>query len=60
LHLTDGREFSVDHPEFMAQLLGGRTIFVATGEEAFEIIDILMVTSIEVGNGKKNGRRRRS
>jgi len=60
LHLTDGREFRVKHPEFMMQLPGGRTIHVATGDESFEVIDVLLVTSIESGNGKKNGRRRRN
>ncbi len=52
MHLTDGREFRVDHPEFMARFPDGRTIFVVTGEEAAETIDVLMITSISsVSNG---------
>ena len=53
VHLADGRSFDVEHPEFLASIRGGRTIIVFTGGEGFEIIDLLLVTSLEVGNGKR-------
>jgi hypothetical protein len=53
VHLADGRSFDVEHPEFLASTRGGRTIIIFTGGEGFEIIDLLLVTSLEVVNGKQ-------
>lgn len=50
MHLTDGREFRVDHPEFMARFPDGRMIFVVTGEDSAETINILLITSISSAN----------
>lgn len=58
LKLADGSRVRVKSPEFMYVFPSGRTILVATGQEAHEIIDVLMVTSIEVGNGHAKLRRR--
>ena len=52
LHLADGRTIQVRHPEFLAQSPGGRIVNVATGDHSFEWIDLLLVTSIEIGNGE--------
>jgi hypothetical protein len=52
IHLGDGRSFSVRHPEVLAILGSGRTILVATGDEDWEIIDLLLVTSIGSANGR--------
>ncbi len=63
LHLTDGRSFPVKHPEFMMVFPGGRTIIVATEGDSFQVIDLLMISSIESrvskGNGRRNGKRKR-
>lgn len=60
MHLSDGRDFDVPHPEFLWHTPGGRTIFVATSPEAAEIVDLLHVTSLEPLNGtSKPGRRKR-
>ncbi|MCC6678768.1 MAG: hypothetical protein IT436_16675 [Phycisphaerales bacterium] len=49
LHLTDGRSFRVDHPEFLSITGGGRTVIVGYSDrDAIEILDLLLVTSIEV------------
>ncbi len=52
LFLADGREFAVRHPEFLAQFPGGRSIVLTLEDQSFEVIDLLLVTSIHVGDGK--------
>ena len=47
IHLADGRSIPVDHPELLAMTPGGRTISVAVHEDAFEVIDLLLVTSLK-------------
>jgi hypothetical protein len=63
MHLADGRSLEVRHPECLARTPNGRTIVVLTpddksGEGHMEIVDILLVTSLELLNGQ-SGRRRR-
>lgn len=62
LHLTNGRSLRVPHPEFLwVPPEASRTVFVATGPETAEFVDILMIVSIELSNAKasrRNGRRR--
>lgn len=57
LRVADGREYHVDHPEFLAFSVTGRTMVVSTPDDFYEIIDTMMVTSIHVGN--RTDRRRR-
>jgi hypothetical protein len=52
LHLADGRSISIDHPEFVAYTGAGRTLFVGGVGEEFELVDLLLVLSISVLNGK--------
>ncbi len=56
IHMADGRHLDVKHPEHFARTSGGRTLFIATGDETFEIIDLLLVTSLERLNGKRSSR----
>jgi len=58
VHLADSRHFDVTHPEVMAINEPGRTIVVAH-EGVFEIIDLLLVTSLETLNGHGRSTRRR-
>lgn len=58
LHLADGRELVVRHPEMMARTKGGRTLLVGLEGEDFEIVDLLLVTSLEVAEGKAKSARR--
>jgi hypothetical protein len=61
IHMADGRHLDVVHPEFLAHTPSGRTIMVATPEDAFEIIDLLLVTSLEpISDGTKRRGRKRS
>ena len=50
--MADGRELAVKHPEFLARSLSGRTAILHGHNDGFEVIDLLMVTTIEVGNGE--------
>jgi len=58
IHLADGRQIPVKHREFMAISPSGRTIVVYQTDDTSNIIDLLLVTDLEVRNGKApKGRR---
>ena len=60
IHLADGRYVDIQHPELLAHG-GGRTFVVYTNDEHFEVVDLLLVTSLETIDGKpKRGRKRTS
>ena len=59
IHLADSRAIDVTHPEVLAINEPGRTVVVAY-EGVFEIIDLLLVTSLEMLNGHSKTRRRKS
>jgi hypothetical protein len=59
IHMADGRGIRVDHPEFMALSPAGRAAVVFDKDGGFEVIDVLLVTGLEVGNGKSSSRRKR-
>ena len=48
LRLTDGSLVAVPHPEFILLTQGGRTAVVNTEGEDFRILDLSLVTAIEV------------
>lgn len=60
LHLADGKNIQVPHREFLSHSPSGRTVIVFEDGERFDILDVLMITRIEVpdrtagskGNGK--------
>ena len=57
VHLADGRAFQVRHPEMLAYSPTGRTFVVYSGRgDEMEIIDLLLVTSIETGRNGSRGR----
>jgi hypothetical protein len=53
IHLADGRMITVRHREFLATSPSGRTIIVYQPDDSFNIIDLLLVTSLEVKNGRR-------
>ncbi len=58
IHLADGREVPVQHPEFMMAVPSGRTIVVCQPDDSLNIIDLLLVTDLEIktptnGSGKR-------
>jgi hypothetical protein len=61
IHLADSRAIDVTHPELLAVNEPGRTIIVVTGDESlYEVVDLLLVTSLEVLNGHTRSRKRRN
>lgn len=61
IHIADGRQVRVAHPEFVAFTGGGRTIFVGSNKgDGYQILDLLLVTSIEIEDTKRSGKRRRA
>jgi hypothetical protein len=61
IHLADGRSVPVNHREFVMTVPSGRTVVVAQPDDSLNIIDLLLVTDLEIKpatNG--SGRRRKS
>jgi hypothetical protein len=48
IHMGDGRSFRVDHPEFLSRSPSGRTVVVHQSDESFGVLDLLLVTELEV------------
>jgi len=61
MHIADGRQLDVKHPEFITYTPGGRTLLIACDDESFEVIDLLLDTSLKPRSGKTktNGRRKK-
>jgi hypothetical protein len=57
IHLANGRQLRVKHPEFVSQSPTGRTFVVWGAGEALEFVDGLLVAGIEVPNGKARPRK---
>ena len=48
IHLADGRNFLVPHRDFLSHSPTGRTIIVHHQDDSFSILDLLLVTELEV------------
>jgi len=48
IHLADGRVFHVPHSEFLSHSPSGRTVIVHQTDENFSVLDLLLVTELEV------------
>jgi len=59
IHLADGRSIPVKHREFVLPSPSGRTVIVYQPDDSFDIIDMLLVTSLTV-NGKRRPERKQS
>jgi len=55
-HLADGRAIPVLHREFMMMSPSGRTVYVTQPDESLNIIDLLLVTDLELQPATANGR----
>jgi hypothetical protein len=58
MHLADGREVFVGYPEYLASAPNGRTVTVYQPDSTLNVVDLLLVTDLEVkpaanGRGKK-------
>jgi hypothetical protein len=48
LTLADGRKLTVPHNEFFSFFPSGRSAMLTHGDESFTLIDLLMVTAVDV------------
>ncbi len=61
LHVADGRNVSVHHPENMAFSPSGRTITVYQPDDTSHVVDLLLVTDLETRPAPRaSAKRRRS
>ncbi|NIL98185.1 MAG: hypothetical protein GTO53_10195 [Planctomycetales bacterium] len=51
LHLADGDKLHVPHADFLSHSPQGRTLIVYAEDDSFSIVDLLLVTRLEVHNG---------
>jgi hypothetical protein len=58
IHLADGRSITVSHSELLAMQGQGRTVAVALPNGVFEIVDLLLVTSLKSATNGSHKRRR--
>jgi hypothetical protein len=58
MHLADGRAIPVQHPEFIAAAPSGRTMTVYQSDDTLNIVDLLLVTDLEI-KPNTNGLRKR-
>ena len=59
IHLADGRSVLVNHREFVMPSPSGRTVIAYQPDDSFDVIDLLLVTSLTV-NGKRPRKPKRS
>jgi hypothetical protein len=61
IHLADGRNVPVNHREFIASAPSGRTVTVYQPDDTMNVIDLLLVTDLEVRPAPiGSGRRRKA
>lgn len=53
IHMADGRNVLVGHPDFVARSPSGRTAMVYKDGDVVERIDLRLVTSFEPINGEE-------
>jgi hypothetical protein len=58
MHLADGREIPVNHREYFMTVPSGHTVVVAQEDDTLNIVDLLLVTVLEIkpaanGAGKR-------
>jgi hypothetical protein len=53
IHLADGRQVHVPHNEFLSYSSSGRTIIAHQPDDSFSILDLLLVTELEVNAAAK-------
>ncbi|HEY8668028.1 MAG TPA: hypothetical protein VIL86_15355 [Tepidisphaeraceae bacterium] len=48
IHLGDGRSFFVKHRDFVSRSPTGRTVIVYGEDDSFSILDLLLMTELEI------------
>ena len=57
LHLAGGEKLQVPHADFLSHSPNGRTLIVYGEDDSFSIVDLLLVTRLEVHHGAATGSR---
>jgi hypothetical protein len=57
--LADGRKVPVNHPEFMASAPSGRTVTVYQTDDTLNVVDLLLVTDLEIKSSAEGSRKPR-
>ncbi len=52
LRLAGGPSVKVAHPDYIAFGPKGRTVFVYGANESFKVIDVMLVTELEIQEGR--------
>jgi hypothetical protein len=52
IRMADDRTFPVSHPDFVAQSPSGRTAIVIQTDESYSVLDLLLMTELQVANGQ--------
>jgi hypothetical protein len=55
LHLADGKQLDVPHREFLSHSESGRTVIVHERGEAWNVVDLLLVTRLEFSPARAAG-----
>ena len=55
IHMGDGRVFFVKHRDFISRSPSGRTVIVHGEDDSFSILDLLLITELEVHSPQKPG-----
>ncbi len=58
IHMADGREVAVEHRGFMSIAPSGRYTIVVKPDDSHEVIDLILVSSLEF-RAKANGSRKK-
>jgi hypothetical protein len=53
IRMADGRSFEVSHRDFVAQSPSGRTVIVFQPDESYSVLDLLLMTELQVANGQR-------
>jgi hypothetical protein len=57
IHMADGRKIPVKHREFMALSPSGRTAYVYQLNDDSDVIDVALVTALELRKSLSNGKK---
>ena len=53
IRMADGRAFEVTHRDFVALSQSGRTVIVFQPDESYSVLDLLLMSELEVQNGQR-------
>lgn len=56
LHLSDGRVFEIDHPEFLMHSRRSQSVLLADNQDKWRLIDLHHVLSVESDNARTRKR----